>query len=128
MEWGDDLRRMRQSIRNRLMRCGRPGVRDLQICKLAKRSCAIQQVSEGGPGSGFIALSGKGGFGTVDEAVEMVFLRQCGGYTRRLLLAEHLRRFGNPWLTWMHLAVEKKFIKEDAKGNIGRQGDPCRGY
>ncbi|KAL8817128.1 MAG: hypothetical protein Q9191_008206, partial [Dirinaria sp. TL-2023a] len=90
-------------------------VPDLQARK--KRMC--QEVSEGGAGSGFIALSG--GFGTMDEVMEMVTLRQYGVHMGRICLL-NVEGFWDPVLTWIDLAIEKKFVREEARGILAVRG------
>lgn len=86
-------------------------VTDLSTRK--KRMC--QLVTEGGPGSGFIVLSG--GFGTMDELMEMVTLRQYGIHTRRICLL-NIDGFWDPLLLWIEAAIEKGFIRAEAMETI----------
>ena len=83
-------------------------VTDLQDRK--KLMC--QLINEGGPGSGFIALSG--GFGTMDELMEMVTLRQYGVHKTRICLL-NVDGFWDPLLMWMEAAIEKGFVRAEAR-------------
>ena len=83
-------------------------VADLQ----ARKKLICRLISEGGPGSGFVALSG--GFDIMDQVMEMVTLRQYGVHTRRICLL-NVEGFWDPVLTWMELAIEKRFIREEAR-------------
>lgn len=87
-----------------------------------KRMC--QLVNEGAPGSGFIALSG--GFGTMDELMEMITLRQYGIHTRRICLL-NIDEFWNPLLLWIEAAVEKGFIRAGAMETLAvrETADEC---
>ena len=95
-------------------------VADLQTRK--KRMC--QLVEEGAPGSGFIALSG--GFGTMDELMEMITLRQYGIHTRRICLF-NIDGFWDLFLAWMEAATEKGFVRDEATKMIAvvKTADEC---
>ena len=92
-------------------------VADVQIRK--KVMCNL--VSTGGPGSGFIALSG--GFGTMDEVMEMVTWGQLGVHRCGVCLF-NVEGF---WDTivgpegWMERAIESGFVREEGrKGLVAR--------
>lgn len=87
-----------------------------------KRMC--QLVHEGAPGSGFIVLSG--GFGTMDELMEMVTLKQYGIHMRRVCLL-NVDGFWDPLLRWLEAAVEKGFIRAEAMGILAvrETGEEC---
>lgn len=76
----------------------------------ARKKLMCQLISEGAPGSGFMALTG--GFGTLDELVEMVTLRQA----RVCLL--NVGGFWDPILQWMEIAIEGGFVKKEAMGML----------
>lgn len=84
-----------------------------------RKKLMVRLVSEGAPGSGFIALSG--GFGTMDELVEMVALRQHGDHNARVGLL-NVEGFWDPLLKWMDGAIEAGFVKEKAKGMLAAKG------
>lgn len=81
----------------------------------ARKKLMCELVSEGAPGSGFIALAG--GFGTMDELVEMVALRQHGDHKARVCLL-NIEGFWDPLLQWMETAIEGGFIKKEARGML----------
>ena len=78
----------------------------------ARKKMMCRLVHEGRSGSGFIALSG--GFGTMDELVEMVTLRQHGVHKRRVALL-NIDGFWDPLLAWMETAIERGFVKSGAR-------------
>ena len=84
--------------------------------------CAI--TSSGGPGSGFIALSG--GFGTMDELMEMITLRQQGVHRCRICLY-NIDGFWDLVLAWMDSAIKRGFVREEARSWIGegRTAEEC---
>ena len=81
----------------------------------ARKKMMCELISEGAPGSGFIALPG--GFGTMDELVEMVALRQHGDHKARVCLL-NIGGFWDPLLQWMEIAIEAGFVKEEARGML----------
>lgn len=81
----------------------------------ARKKLMCQQVHEGGQGSGFIALSG--GFGTMDEVMEMITLRQYGIHRARICLL-NIEGFWDPILTWMDSAIKKGFVREEARNYL----------
>ncbi len=81
----------------------------------ARKKFMCELISEGAPGSGFIALTG--GFGTMDELVEMVTLRQHGDHKARVCLL-NVGGFWDPLLQWMEIAIEGGFIRKEARGML----------
>ena len=92
-------------------------VTDLQ----ARKKLMCQLVNEGGPGSGFIALSG--GFGTMDELMEMITVRQYGIHHTRICLL-NIEGFWDPLLAWIEAAVEKGFIRREVKNTLAAKTTP----
>lgn len=86
-------------------------VKDIQ----ARKKLMCQLVSEGGPGSGFIALSG--GFGTMDELMEVIALRQYAIHTTRICLL-NIEGFWDPLLAWVASAIAKGFVRPTAADNL----------
>lgn len=82
----------------------------------ARKRLMCQLVNEGGPGSGFVALTG--GFGTMDEVIEMVTLRQFGVHGTRVCLF-NVEGFWEPIMGWMSTAIEKGFVRPEARDMLG---------
>lgn len=79
-----------------------------------------RRVASGGPGSGFIALSG--GFGTMDEVMEVVTFYQFGVHIRRVCF---LNVEGN-WdgiEQWMEKALAGGFVREEMSEVVGVRPD-----
>ncbi|RYO86734.1 hypothetical protein DL762_000568 [Monosporascus cannonballus] len=89
-----------------------------------KRQMA-QEVLEGGPGSGFIALSG--GYGTMEELMETVTWNQLGIHDKGVCLL-NIDGFYDGLLEWIKKSVDEQFVRganadilataTDAKGAI----------
>lgn len=90
-----------------------------------RKRMMAQEVLEGGPGSGFIALSG--GFGTMEELLETATWNQLGIHSRGVCVL-NIDGFYDGLLDWIRKAVEESFLKPgnaniivtatDAKGAI----------
>lgn len=74
-----------------------------------------QEVLTGGKGSGFIALSG--GYGTLEELMEVVTWNQLGIHTRGVAVL-NIEGYWDGLLQWVRKAVEAGFVGEGAKGII----------
>ena len=90
-------------------------VSDLQ----SRKRRMIREVVEGGPGSGFVALSG--GFGTLDELMEVVTAWQMGLHTRGICVF-NVEGFWDRLLGWVEHAVEAGFVREGGKGVFVEKG------
>ena len=90
-------------------------VADVQIRK--KVMCNL--VATGGPGSGFIALSG--GFGTLDEVVEMVTWGQLGVHGCGICLF-NVEGFWDNIIGWMETSIEAGFIREEGRRRLVVKG------
>ena len=84
-------------------------VSDLQ----ARKKLMMELVRDGGPGSGFVALSG--GIGTVDELFEVVSWSQMGVHMRGVCVL-NIGGFWDGILTWIEKAIEEKFVRERGEG------------
>lgn len=71
-----------------------------------KRMMATK-VLEGGPGSGFVSLAG--GFGTIEEVMEMTTWNQLGIHRVGVVLL-NINGYWNGLLGWVRNAVEEGFI------------------
>ncbi|KAL9128592.1 MAG: hypothetical protein Q9217_002757 [Psora testacea] len=87
-------------------------VRDLSE---RKREMA-RLVAMGGAGSGFVALTG--GFGTMDEVMEVVTLYQFGVHKRRVCLY-NVEGYWDGIGQWMEGAIEKGFVREEMREVVG---------
>lgn len=84
-----------------------------------------KEVIEGGPGSGFIALSG--GYGTMEELMETVTWNQLGIHDKGVCVL-NVDGFYDGLLAWIKKAVGEQFVRgansdilvaaDDAKGAI----------
>ncbi|KAL8750993.1 MAG: hypothetical protein Q9199_006711, partial [Rusavskia elegans] len=77
-------------------------VPDLQ----ARKKLMMELVRDGGPGSGFVALSG--GIGTVDELFEVVSWEQMGVHARGVCVL-NIEGYWDGVLGWIEKAMEEKF-------------------
>ncbi|KAL2760845.1 hypothetical protein ACRALDRAFT_1046012 [Sodiomyces alcalophilus JCM 7366] len=73
-----------------------------------RKRMMAQEVIAGGPGSGFIALSG--GFGTIEEVLETTTWVQLGIHNRGICLL-NIDGFFDGILTWIRRAVDEGFIQ-----------------
>lgn len=64
------------------------------------------KVMEGGPGSGFVTLAG--GFGTIEEVMEMTTWNQLGIHRRPIILM-NVNGYWDGLLAWVKNAVEKGY-------------------
>ena len=71
-----------------------------------------KEVNTGGPGSGFIGLSG--GFGTMDELMEMVTWNQLGVHNRRVCLLS-IDGYWDNVMGWVEATIEAGFIRVEAR-------------
>ncbi|KAL2863014.1 LOG family protein [Aspergillus lucknowensis] len=75
-----------------------------------RKRLMAQKVGEGGPGSGFVSLAG--GFGTIEEVMEMTTWNQLGIHHVGVVLLN----VGGYWdglLAWVRNAVKQGYISEE---------------
>ncbi|KAK0626647.1 lysine decarboxylase family [Immersiella caudata] len=72
-----------------------------------RKAMMAQEVLAGGPGSGFIALSG--GYGTVEELFETATWNQLGIHSRGVCIL-NINGFYDGILAWIRKSVEEGFI------------------
>ncbi|KAL2135567.1 hypothetical protein VTI74DRAFT_8046 [Chaetomium olivicolor] len=72
-----------------------------------RKRMMAQEVVEGGPGSGFIALSG--GYGTAEELFETVTWNQLGIHDRGIVVL-NINGFYDGILSWINKSVEEGFV------------------
>lgn len=78
-----------------------------------RKKMMASEVMAGGPGSGFIGLSG--GFGTMDELMEVVTWNQLGVHTTGVCLF-NVEGFWDFILSWLDHAIKAGFIRDEAQG------------
>lgn len=83
-------------------------VGDVQI----RKKMMANLVAKGGPGSGFIGLSG--GFGTMDELMEMITWKQLGVHNRGVCVM-NVDGFWDPLMDWMERSIEAGFVREEGR-------------
>lgn len=80
-----------------------------------RKNMMAKEVMTGGPGSGFIALPG--GYGTLEELMEVVTWNQLGIHERGVVVYN----VGDYWdglMKWVANSVEKGFVGESNQGII----------
>ncbi|KAI9818104.1 MAG: hypothetical protein M1827_000729 [Pycnora praestabilis] len=95
-------------------------VRDLQ----SRKKLMMKEVSSGGPGSGFIVLSG--GYGMMDELMEVTRWRTAGVHNRGICLY-NVEDFWNGFLVWIDDAIEAGFVKGSGADilGVGTSAEEC---
>ena len=78
-----------------------------------RKQLMAKSVIEGGPGSGFVALSG--GYGTLEELMEVVTWNQLGIHGRGIVVF-NVEGYYDGLIQWVRTAVSAGFI---APGNAG---------
>ena len=71
-----------------------------------------REIATGGPESGFIGLSG--GFGTMDELMEMVTWNQLGVHRRGICLL-NIEGYWNRLTSWLDHAVGAGFVRREGR-------------
>lgn len=77
-----------------------------------RKRMMVQEVVEGGPGSGFIALSG--GYGTLEELFETATWNQLGIHNKGICML-NINGFYDGILSWINKSVQEGFIHGDNK-------------
>ncbi|KAI0403395.1 hypothetical protein F4802DRAFT_599196 [Xylaria palmicola] len=85
-----------------------------------RKRMMAQEVLEGGPGSGFVALSG--GFGTMEELLETATWNQLGIHNRGVCVL-NVDGFYDGLLDWISKAVDEQFLKPGNAGIIVTAAD-----
>ncbi|KAH7310026.1 hypothetical protein BKA65DRAFT_414502 [Rhexocercosporidium sp. MPI-PUGE-AT-0058] len=80
-----------------------------------RKQLMAREVLSGGPGSGFIALSG--GYGTLEELMEVVTWNQLGIHDRGIV-ALNVDGYWDGLLAWIGNSVEAGFVGEKNQGII----------
>lgn len=74
----------------------------------ARKKLMAENVFSGGPGSGFIGLSG--GYGTMEEVFEVITWNQLGIHTKGICLL-NVEGYWNGILQWVNQASEQGFVQ-----------------
>jgi uncharacterized protein (TIGR00730 family) len=77
-----------------------------------RKGLMAKEVIEGGPGSGFVVLPG--GFGTMEEAMEMVTWNQLGIHQRGIVLL-NIDGYYDGVLDWVERSVAEGFVSDPNK-------------
>ncbi|EQK99205.1 lysine decarboxylase-like protein [Ophiocordyceps sinensis CO18] len=77
-----------------------------------RKKLMAEEVFAGGPGSGFIALSG--GYGTMEEIFETITWNQLGIHSRGICLL-NVQGYWDGIVQWIDTAVEQGFVKQANK-------------
>lgn len=77
-----------------------------------RKRMMAQEVIEGGPGSGFIALSG--GYGTLEELFETMTWNQLGIHDRGIVVL-NINGFYDGIMSWINKSVQEGFIHGENK-------------
>ncbi|KAI4175186.1 MAG: hypothetical protein LQ348_006220 [Seirophora lacunosa] len=80
----------------------------------------MELVRDGGPGSGFVALSG--GIGTLDELMEVVSWNQKGAHRRGACMV-NVEGYWDGVLQWLEKMIEERFAGEHVKHILGSVTD-----
>ncbi|EYE97238.1 LOG family protein [Aspergillus ruber CBS 135680] len=83
------------------------GVTTITADMHTRKRLMATKVMEGGPGSGFVTLAG--GFGTIEEVMEMTTWNQLGIHRRPIILM-NVNGYWDGLLAWVKNAVEKGYI------------------
>ena len=86
-------------------------VRDMH----SRKALMAKQVREGGSGSGFVALSG--GFGTLEELMEVTTWNQLGIHSLPVVVY-NVEGYWDGLMAWIVTAIESGFIRENCKGIV----------
>jgi len=78
-----------------------------------RKQMMAREVIEGGAGGGFVALSG--GYGTLEELMEVVTWNQLGIHSRGIV-AYNVEGYWDGLLQWVKTAVNSGFISESNEG------------
>ncbi|KAF4988566.1 lysine decarboxylase [Fusarium heterosporum] len=86
-----------------------------------RKKLMAEEVFAGGPGSGFIGLSG--GFGTMEEIFETTTWNQLGIHSRGIVLL-NIEGYWDGIVQWMDRAAEQGFVKPANKGILVNADTP----
>lgn len=84
-----------------------------------RKQMMAKEVLAGAPGSGFVALSG--GYGTLEELMEVVTWNQLGIHNRGVVVL-NVEGYWDGLLQWIRNSVETGFVKKSNEGIIKEAG------
>lgn len=87
-----------------------------------RKKLMAEEVFAGGPGSGFIGLSG--GYGTMEEVFETTTWNQLGIHKNGICLL-NINGYWDGILQWLDKAVEEGFVKKDCKDILVTANSPA---
>ncbi|KAL8935341.1 MAG: hypothetical protein Q9211_004749 [Gyalolechia sp. 1 TL-2023] len=87
----------------------------------ARKKKMMELTRAGGPGSGFVALSG--GIGTIDELMEVLEWKRKGAH-RMGACVLNVGGFWDGLLGWMEKAAEEHFVRGDSRQVLGSVTEP----
>lgn len=86
-----------------------------------RKKLMAEEVFAGGPGSGFIGLSG--GYGTIEEIFETTTWNQLGIHNKGICLL-NIEGYWDGIVQWLNKAVDEGFIKAINKDILATVGTP----
>lgn len=86
-----------------------------------RKKLMAREVIEGGPGGGFVALSG--GYGTLEELMEIVTWNQLGIHDRGVVVF-NVEGYYDGLLQWVRDAVEAGFVGQGSRNIIVEAKEP----
>ena len=87
-----------------------------------RKQMMAQAVMRGGPGSGFIALPG--GYGTLEELMEVVTWNQLGIHGRGIVVL-NIDGYWDGLLKWVEDSIESGFVRENNRGIMLARNTPA---
>lgn len=87
-----------------------------------RKQMMAQAVMRGGPGSGFIALPG--GYGTLEELMEVVTWNQLGIHGRGIVVL-NVDGYWDGLLKWVNDSIESGFVRENNRGIMLARNTPA---
>jgi uncharacterized protein (TIGR00730 family) len=108
-----ELQRIDSGERASLLQHGEYGLTTVVPDMHTRKRTMAQMVIEGGPGSGFVALAG--GYGTIEEVMEMVTWNQLGIHRMPIVLV-NIDGYWDGVLQWVRNSVKEGFVGESNAG------------
>jgi uncharacterized protein (TIGR00730 family) len=108
-----ELQRIDSGERASLLQHGEYGLTTVVPDMHTRKRTMAQMVIEGGVGSGFVALAG--GYGTIEEVMEMVTWNQLGIHRMPIVLV-NIDGYWDGVLQWVRNSVKEGFVGESNAG------------
>lgn len=109
----DELQRIDSGERASLLQESEYGLTTVVSDMHTRKRTMAQMVIDGGPGSGFVALAG--GYGTIEEVMEMVTWNQLGIHRMPIILV-NIDGYWDGLLQWVRNSVQEGYV---GKSNAG---------